>query len=71
MSELVVRAAGFSPVKGMRHLALPSVELDALGAVGDRAWCLVDVAARRVLRTVQHPTLVSVVARVEGDELSL
>lgn len=71
MSELVVRAAGFSPVKGTRHLALPSVELDALGAIGDRAWCLVDVAARRVLRTVQHPTLVSVVARVEGDELAL
>ncbi|CUR57231.1 LigA [metagenome] len=71
MPELVVRAAGFSPVKGMRHLALPSVELDALGPVGDRSWCLVDVAARRVLRTVQHPSLLSVVARVEGDELSL
>ncbi|KQV77915.1 aromatic ring-opening dioxygenase LigA [Nocardioides sp. Root122] len=71
MSELVVRAAGFSPVKGVRHLALPSVELDALGALGDRSWCLVDVAARRVLRTVQHPSLVSVVARAEGDELSL
>ena len=71
MPDLVVRAAGLSPVKGMRHLALPSVELDALGPVGDRSWCLVDVAARRVLRTVQHPSLVSVVARVEGDELSL
>jgi uncharacterized protein YcbX len=39
--------------------------------VGDRAWCLVDVAARRVLRTVQHPSLVGVVARVEDGVLSL
>jgi uncharacterized protein YcbX len=69
--ELDVRTAGFSPVKGMRHLTLPSVELDELGPVGDRAWCLVDVAARRVLRTVQHPELIGVVARVEGDELSM
>jgi uncharacterized protein YcbX len=71
MPDLVVRTAGFSPVKGMRHLALPSVELDARGPVGDRTWCLVDVAGRRVLRTVQHPSLVAVVAVAAGDELSL
>ena len=41
------------------------------GPVGDRAWCLVDVAARRVLRTVQHPSLIAVVARTEGDVLEL
>ena len=70
-AELVVRAAGFAPVKGMRHLSLPTVELDELGPVGDRAWCLVDVVARRVLRTVQHPSLVGVVARVEGDVLTM
>lgn len=70
-AELVVRHAGFSQVKGMRHLSLPLVELDELGPVGDRAWCLVDVAARRVLRTVQHPSLLSVVARVGGDVLEL
>ena len=70
-AELVVRTAGFSPVKGTRHLALPRVELDALGPVGDRAWCLVDVAARRVLRTVQHPSLVSVVASLDGPVLSI
>ena len=68
--ELSVRAAGFSPVKGTRHRALDRVELDALGPVGDRRWCLVDVGARQVLRTVQHPSLVSVVARVDGDVLS-
>ncbi len=70
-SELVVRAAGFAPVKGMRHLSIAAIELDALGPVGDRAWCLVDVPARRVLRTVQHPSLVGVVARVEDGVLSM
>lgn len=70
-AELVVRAAGFAPVKGTRHLSLPVVELDERGPVGDRAWCLVDVGARRVLRTVQHPTLVGVVARVSAGVLSM
>ena len=70
-AEPVVRAAGFAPVKGMRHLSLPSVELDERGPVGDRAWCLVDVVARRVLRTVQHPSLVGVVARVSDGVLSM
>jgi uncharacterized protein YcbX len=69
--DLDVRTAGFSPVKGMRHLPMPAVRLDAHGPVGDRAWCLVDVAARSVLRTVQHPSLIGVIARVEGDELSM
>ena len=69
--ELVVRQAGFAPVKGMRHLALEAVHLDEHGAVGDRSHCLVDVDAARVLKTVQHPALVGVVARVDGDLLSL
>ncbi|PKH38047.1 Uncharacterized conserved protein YcbX, contains MOSC and Fe-S domains [Nocardioides alpinus] len=68
-AELIVRAAGFAPVKGTRHLSLPSVELDAAGPVGDRAWCFVDVDARQVLRTVQHPSLVPVVTRVVGNGL--
>lgn len=70
-AELVVRSAGFSPVKGMRHLSLPSVVLDERGPVGDRAWCLVDVAAQRVLRTVQHPELISIEARVDDSVLEL
>ncbi len=71
MPELVVRVAGFSPVKGARHLSHPRVQLDARGPVGDRQWCLVDVGARRVLRTVQHPSLIAVVARVDGPELTM
>ena len=69
--ELVVRRVGFAPVKGMRHLALDAVDLDEQGAVGDRSYCLVDVDEARVLRTVQHPSLVAVVARIHGDVLDL
>ena len=69
--ELVVRTVGFAPVKGMRHLPHQRIHLDERGAVGDRAWCLVDVDARRVLRTVQHPSLLTVVAHTEGDMLSV
>ena len=69
--ELVVRRAGFAPVKGMRHLALDAIDLDEQGAVGDRSYCLVDVDEARVLKTVQHPSLIGVVARVEGDRLGL
>lgn len=71
MLELVVRRVGFSPVKGMRHLALDHVDLDELGAVGDRAFCLVDPVKQRVLRTVQHPELIGVVARTDDNGLAL
>ena len=71
MPELVVRRAGFAPVKGMRHLALDAVDLDEQGAAGDRAFCLVDDDEARVLKTVQHPSLIGVVARVDEDVLGL
>lgn len=71
MTRLVVRAAGFSPVKGMRHLTHDRVVLDERGAVGDRAFCLVDPSGARVLRTVQHPSLLSILARVEDGLLSI
>ncbi|MGZ4475278.1 MAG: MOSC domain-containing protein [Nocardioides sp.] len=57
-----VLRAGFSPLKGTRHLAVRSIALDMQGAVGDRTYCLVDVAGATVLRTVQHPVLTTVVA---------
>ena len=71
MTRLVVRRAGFSPVKGMRHLSLDRVLIDEHGAVGDRAFCVVDPVRARVLRTVQHPSLLSVVARVNDGVLSM
>lgn len=64
-------AAGFSPVKGTRHLTHDEIALEEAGPVGDRRYCLVDVAARRVLRTVQHPELMAVVARTHGDRLAV
>lgn len=70
-TTLQVTAAGFAPVKGMRHLGLPEVVLDEHGPVGDRAFCLVDVERAQVLRTVQHPRLMAVVARLAGGVLSL
>ncbi|WP_435747775.1 MOSC domain-containing protein [Nocardioides sp. SYSU DS0663] len=63
--------AGFAPVKGTRHQAYDAVTLDRLGPVGDRAWCVVDTDARRVLRTVQHPSLVAVTASVSASGLAL
>lgn len=70
-AELIVRSAGFTPVKGMRHVAHARVELDELGPVGDRTWCLVDVERGAVLRTVQHPSLMAVVARRDGGSLRM
>lgn len=70
-AELVIRSAGFAPVKGMRHQAHRRVELDERGPVGDRSWCLVDPKRAVVLRTVQHPSLIAVVAERDGESLSL
>lgn len=50
---------GLTPVKGMAHLPLDSVELALDGPVGDRVFCLVDPATRRVLRTVEDDALMA------------
>ncbi|WP_017933800.1 MOSC domain-containing protein [Nocardioides sp. Iso805N] len=71
MPDPVVLRAGFSPIKGTRHLSLEQVTLDQYGAAGDRRLCLVDVTARRVLRTVQHPALTAVDAREHDGVLSV
>ena len=70
MTGRVVRL-GLTPLKGAHHAPLEAVELDRLGAVGDRVFCLVDTEARRVLRTVQHPALPGVRARWDGSVLDL
>lgn len=54
-----VEAVGYAAVKGTRHLSRPSLDVRPDGVAGDRRWCLVDVARRRVLRTVQHPALMA------------
>jgi uncharacterized protein YcbX len=68
---VIVAAVGFAPVKGLRHTSYDEVVLDRHGAVGDRAFCLVDVAGRRVLKTVQNPSLVAVRAAWDGSRLAL
>ncbi len=62
-----VVSVGYAAVKGTRHLARPEVRIEPAGVVGDRRWCLVDVAARQVLRTVAHPALMGLA--VEGEPL--
>jgi len=66
----VVRV-GMTPVKGTRHTAQESVELDGDGAVGDRVFCLVNLCTRQVLRTVQNPSLPAVLARWDGSSLEV
>lgn len=76
IDELRVVRAGFAPIKGTRHLPHDHVVLDAQGLVGDRGFALVSVdeadpARGRVLRTVQHPSLVAVRAELAGDRLEV
>ncbi|QWC84964.1 MOSC domain-containing protein [Nocardioidaceae bacterium] len=62
---------GLTPVKGGRHATPASVELSATGPVGDRVFCLVDPARRRVLRTVENPSLMALTWRWEQGMLRL
>lgn len=66
-----VTRVGFTVLKGGRHVARQTSELTGSGARGDRLFCLVDPARDRVLRTVENPTLVQVVAAVDGERLRL
>lgn len=61
----------FTPVKGTAHVEQPDAHFDAWGPIGDRRYCLVDIGRRRVLRTVVHPELLTVLARLHEDELEL
>lgn len=66
-----VTRVGFTVLKGGRHVARPEIELALGGPVGDRAYCLLDPARDRVVRTVENPTMVQVVAAVDGARLSV
>ncbi len=66
-----VARIGFTPVKGGRHATFESVELSRSGPVGDRAFCLVDPAVDRVVRTVENPTLLQARASWDGEVLSV
>lgn len=66
---LEVRSFVFTPIKGARHLMQSVADFDEGGPVGDRRYCLVDVEKQQVLKTVQNPSLVGVIARLEHDRL--
>ena len=66
-----VARTGFTPVKGGRHRTQRSVLLTEAGPQGDRAFCLVDPASDRCLRTVENPTLLQTEATWDGVALSV
>jgi uncharacterized protein YcbX len=69
--ELAVVSAGYAPVKGTAHRPYDVVELTRAGVAGDRGLCLVDLEQQRVLRTIQNPRLLTVLARRDGDLLTI
>ena len=66
-----VVSVGFAPVKGTRHTSHTAVTLDGHGPVGDRTFCLIGAANRRVLKTVPHRALLAVRAGWDGATLDL
>ncbi len=66
-----VSRIGFTSLKGARHLGRPFVDLTRDGPVGDRVFCLVDLARQRVLRTVENPTLVQTRATWDAGVLTV
>lgn len=64
--ELTVVSFGYAPVKGTRHIDRPDAVVDAHGPVDDRRYCLIDVDRRQVLKTVQNPSLIGILATVHG-----
>lgn len=66
-----ISRAGFTPLKGTRHLSRPFVDLGAAGPLGDRVFCLVDLERGMVLRTIAHPSLLQAIVVWEGGVLSV
>jgi uncharacterized protein len=65
----VVRLA-IAPVKGMRLVDADELQIDATGARGDRAFCVVDAETRLQL-TTRTPALLQVEPRWDGTTLTL
>jgi uncharacterized protein YcbX len=66
-----VSRVGLTPLKGTRHTSVDEATLVATGPVGDRVFCLVDLERRRVLRTVEHPSLLEVRSAWDGHTLGV
>jgi MOSC domain-containing protein len=69
MSASVAHLA-FAPVKGMRLVAMPELEIGPTGAAGDRMFFVVD-PEHELLLTGRNPKLVQVVPRWEQGVLTL
>jgi uncharacterized protein YcbX len=67
---VTVTQLAIAPVKGLRLSVVDEVEIGPTGAVGDRAFLVVD-SENGLLLTSRTPTLLQVTARHEGDALAL
>ncbi len=65
-----VTQLSIAPVKGMRLVTVDELELDANGAHGDRAFCVVD-PERSLLLTTRTPGLLAVEPHWDGSALTL
>ncbi|MFD2083248.1 Uncharacterized conserved protein YcbX, contains MOSC and Fe-S domains [Actinopolymorpha cephalotaxi] len=68
---MYVARIGLTPVKGLAHEFRPELYLPASGPPGDRAFCFYDVAADRILRTVDHDALLGCRARWDPPALTV
>jgi uncharacterized protein YcbX len=66
-----VSRIGFTPLKGTRHTSVDETTLEPSGPPGDRVFCLVDLEPRRVLRSVENPSLVEVRSSWDGHTLTV
>ncbi|MFC5930398.1 MOSC domain-containing protein [Cryobacterium melibiosiphilum] len=64
-----IRNIGVSVLKGGRHTPAQRVDLRSDGPVDDRVFAVVDLAAGRVLKTVDNPSLVGCEAHWQAGEL--
>jgi uncharacterized protein YcbX len=66
-----IRNIGLSALKGGRHKPREHVLLEAEGPVGDRVFAVVDPEGGQVLKTVEHPSLLTCEARWVNGVLSV
>lgn len=66
-----IREIGVSALKGGHHSSRDHVLLRADGPVGDRVFAVVDPDRGQVLRTVEHPSLLTCAARWADGVLSV
>jgi uncharacterized protein YcbX len=65
-----VTQLAIAPVKGLRVSAVDELDIGPTGAVGDRAFLVVD-SENALLLTTRTPALLQVAVRREGDALAL